>query len=152
MGREDDISSVLAETPFFASLSPEHRQLCASYASWATYNAGQFLLFAGTEADRCLVLASGKVDLEVTGDTGPVTVETLGPHEVIGWSWLVAPYRWGASALAAEGVAAVSLDAVALRSACEANVDLHYELMAAVCPLVGDRLLAAQEWLVAFYG
>ena len=72
----------------------------------------------GREADRFWILRTGSValDLNVPGRPAPI-IETLGPGELLGWSWLVAPHAWQLGARAATLVradaAATALDAVA---------------------------------------
>ena len=48
-----------------------------------------------TPADTFYVLRHGSVALETFVPTrGPVVIETIEAGEVLGWSWLFAPYRW----------------------------------------------------------
>jgi CRP/FNR family transcriptional regulator, cyclic AMP receptor protein len=47
---------------------------------------------------------------------------------VLGWSWLLPPYRWHFDARATSTLEAITLDSVLLRQLCEEDHDLGYEL------------------------
>jgi hypothetical protein len=50
---------------------------------------------------------------------GAMTVLTVGAGEVLGWSWLVPPYRWNFDARALEPTRAIALDGKCLRTKAE---------------------------------
>ena len=53
------------------------------------------LLREGEPAERFYLIRHGMVALEVDAPgRGPLVIETLDEGEVVGWSWLFAPYRW----------------------------------------------------------
>ena len=52
---------------------------------------------------------------------GAWSIETVGPGHVVGWSWLVPPYRWHFDARALEPVATVAVDGACLRAKAEAT-------------------------------
>src|SRR5438046_2229348 len=47
--------------------------------------------------------------------TGPLTIDTMEEGEVLGWSWLVPPYRYFGDARAVTPVSATALDGDCLR-------------------------------------
>ena len=58
-------------------------------------------------------------------------MQTLGPGDVLGLSWLVPPNRWHFTATAVEPITAVELDTVALRALAERDPALGYPLVLA---------------------
>ncbi len=60
---------------------------------------------------------------------GAVVIETLEAGEVVGWSWLFAPYRWHFDARALSLVRATSFDGACLRGKAESDPKLGYALM-----------------------
>ena len=53
------------------------------------------LLREGEPADRFYLIRRGAVALEVHAPgRGALVIETLHAGDVVGWSWLFAPYRW----------------------------------------------------------
>jgi hypothetical protein len=81
-----------------------------------------------------------------------VTIQTLGPGEALGWSWLFPPYRWHFSARSGAFTEAIALQARALREYAEENHDFGYELAKRVGQVILDRLQATRLRLVNFYG
>ncbi|HZD66607.1 MAG TPA: hypothetical protein VE152_10970, partial [Acidimicrobiales bacterium] len=75
---------------------------------------------------------------------GPLAVETLGPGEVVGLSWLLPPYRWQWDARAIEPVGAVAVDAACLRATCDRDPRLGYELMKRFALVMEARLHRAR--------
>jgi CRP/FNR family transcriptional regulator, cyclic AMP receptor protein len=78
-------------------------------------------------------------------------VETVTEGEVVGWSWLVRPYRWRFSARAVEPVRAIAVDGKCLRAKCEKNPHLGYELLKRTIEIVGQRLEASRVRMLDLY-
>jgi hypothetical protein len=91
------------------------------------------------------------VEIFVPG-RGNVAVETLGEGEVLGWSWLFPPYRWHFDARAVDMVRAIAMDGKCLRTKCDADPALGYEMVKRVASVVMQRLEAARMQLVDVYG
>jgi CRP/FNR family transcriptional regulator, cyclic AMP receptor protein len=70
---------------------------------------------------------------------------------VLGWSWLVAPYRWHFDARVVEATRAIALDAKCLRSKCEQDHELGFELLNRVLQVVEQRLQSARMQLLDVY-
>ena len=70
--------------------------------------------------------------------------------EVLGWSWLVPPYRSG-FATAVTPVSATALDGACLRGKCEADAELGYELLKRVTAVMYHRMQAARLRLLDLY-
>jgi CRP-like cAMP-binding protein len=82
----------------------------------------------------------------------PITVETVGAGEVVGFSWLFEPYVWQFDARAVEPVTAIALDGVCLRGKCEEDPRLGYELMRRFAAVMTERLQATRLQLLDVYG
>ena len=83
---------------------------------------------------------------------GAVTLQTLGEGEILGWSWLFPPYVCQFDARAREDVRATSFDGACLRTKCDADPALGYELMKRLARMVSSRLEAARRQLLDVYG
>ena len=79
-------------------------------------------------------------------------IETLGPGEVVGWSWLFEPYRWQFDGRAVAPTRVVAFDGACLRGKCEADHELGYELMRRFVASVIERLQATRLQLLDVYG
>ena len=71
------------------------------------FRAGQHLFHEGEPADTFYVIRHGRVSIEVHAPAGPpVVVDTAHDDDVVGWSWLVPPYRWTFDARATDETSA----------------------------------------------
>ena len=79
-------------------------------------------------------------------------IETLDAGEVVGWSWLFAPYRWQLDARATEACRLVAFDGACLRGKCDADHELGYQLMRRFAAQIVERLQATRLQLLDVYG
>ena len=84
--------------------------------------------------------------------TEGVVLDTARDGDVVGWSWLVAPYRWTFDALATEETSVIAFDGACLRGKCEADHELGYVLMQRFAQIILDRLQSARLQLLDVYG
>jgi CRP/FNR family cyclic AMP-dependent transcriptional regulator len=149
----ETLEPILAEHPFIKGLEPHHVQLIVGCASNMRFDAGQFMLREGEEANQFYIIRKGKVALEVfSPEKGPIIIDTLGDGEVLGWSWLIPPYHWRFDARAVELTRAIALDGKCLRNKCEEDHDLAYELLKRFAHLMEERLEATRLQLMDIYG
>ncbi len=143
------IESMLAEHPLFQELEPRHLHMVASGASEDRFGAQEYLFSEGEKAGKFYVIRKGKVALETGAPPeGPITTETIEEGDVVGWSWLLPPYRWQFSARAIEPTQVIVLDGVRLREKCEEDHDFGYELVKRVTQVVVQRLEAIRLQLL----
>jgi len=77
-----------------------------------------------------------------------VSIQDLGPGDVLGWSWLFPPFVWHLQARALEPTGAVVLDGAHLLIAAERNGNFGYELMKRVAQVLIHRLQATRKQLL----
>ena len=149
----DTIDDLLARHPFFEGLKPEYLALIAGCGQNVHFAAGAYLLREGEAADTFYAIRGGRVAVETYVPTrGAVTLETLGEGEILGWSWLFPPYKWQFDARALGDVRATAFDAVCLRTKCDADPTLGYELMKRLARPISSRLASARRQLLDVYG
>jgi CRP/FNR family transcriptional regulator, cyclic AMP receptor protein len=147
------LDDLVLEAPVFAGLEPRYAGLLAGCARTAGWEAGDMLFREGEPADLFYVIRRGRVALELfLPNRGPLTIETLEPGEVIGWSWLVPPYRWHFDGRAVEPVRAVAVDGACLRGKCAEDPAFGYELMSRFSQVMLERLQATRLRLADLYG
>jgi CRP/FNR family cyclic AMP-dependent transcriptional regulator len=147
------IEQYLPDHPFFAGLDPPALALLAGCATNVSFAAGDFLFREGEPADQFFVVRRGRVAIEVHGPAaGTMVVDTVDAGDVVGWSWLVAPYRWLFDARAVEATGAVAFDGQCLRGKCDQDPRLGYDLMKLVTQVMFGRLVAARLRLLDLYG
>ena len=149
----EGLERILGEQPFFAGLAPEQMRLVTGCARNHRFEAGKYLFREGDSADEFFLVRQGKVALEISAPgQAPIVFSTIGESEVVGASWLVPPYRWMFDARALELVRAIGIDAACLRTKCEADSKLGYEMMKRFLPILVQRLQAARLQLMDVYG
>jgi CRP/FNR family transcriptional regulator, cyclic AMP receptor protein len=148
----ETLEPILAKHPFLKGLKPEHLGILVGCASNVRFDAGQFLFHEGEEANEFYMIREGKVAVQIQGaERGPIIVQTIGEGEVLGWSWLIPPYRWRFDAKALELTRAIALDGKCLRTKSEEDHDLGYELLKRFAGIIVDRLEAARLQLLDVY-
>ena len=149
----EDIATLVANHPLLAGLRDDMATLVAGCAHNVAVKPGEFLLVEGQVADTLYLLRRGWVSLQVRVRGGlPVVIETLGPGEGLGWSWLFPPYLWQFDARALEQpVGAIAVDASCLRAKAEADPLFGYQLMQRFVSVIRARLDAVQLRLLDIY-
>jgi CRP/FNR family cyclic AMP-dependent transcriptional regulator len=146
------LEHLLAEHPFCAGLAPQHIAHLAECATTARAESGEFLFRDGEVARAFYVIRHGSVSIaSITPHEGLVTIQTVGDGEVLGWSWLVPPYRWHFGAHATEPTTLVAIDAARVRSLCERDHEFGFELMRRFAQVMASRLEAMHLQLLNVY-
>jgi CRP/FNR family transcriptional regulator, cyclic AMP receptor protein len=147
------LDALITESPVFADLEPEHLELIAGCAKNVGFEPDERLFKEGDPADAFYLVRHGLVALEqYVPNRGMLTVETVGPGEIAGWSWLVPPYRWQLSARAVEPVRAVEFDGACLRGKCADDPELGYRLLTHISGALVQVISSARLQLADVYG
>jgi CRP/FNR family transcriptional regulator, cyclic AMP receptor protein len=138
-------AAALAAHPFLHGMSADQLGVLAEAARDVSFPARYRLFEDGGNATRFWLIQSGHVslDLHVPGE-GPVVIETIGMGELLGWSWLLPPYKWAFGAVAATAVEAFEFDAPSVRELCVADPGLGYELNQRITRVLAKRLQATR--------
>jgi CRP-like cAMP-binding protein len=147
------LDEIVAESPVFAGLEPAQLQLIAGCAHNVAFFKGERFFREGDAADTFYLVRRGRVALSThVPGRGDVTIETVEPGEVLGWSWLFPPYVWHFDARAVEDSGVVAFDGACLRGKCEADHSLGYELLRRFAQVMIDRLQHTRTLLLDVYG
>ena len=147
-----DLERAIAGHPFALGLSEHHVRLLADCAMQTHFEVDQVIFREGETANRFYLIESGEVVLESTeaSDT-PVTIEIIGPGDLLGWSWLFPPYIWHFSARATQPTSAIFLYGTVLREYLEKDPVLGYELFKRMSEVMTRRLQSARTRLLEIY-
>jgi CRP/FNR family cyclic AMP-dependent transcriptional regulator len=147
------IDELIADAPTFAGLEPDQLELIAGCARNQHVEAGTMLMQYGDPADRFFLIRRGTVALEITtAGQGSLVIETIHEGDVVGWSWLFAPYRWALDGRAVQSCSLITFDGACLRGKCEEDHELGYQLMKRFAANVIERLNATRFQLLDVYG
>jgi len=153
MAEIEGLDRLLKEHPFFQGMAPTVCTIIAGCAANERFNAGDYIFREGEPADKFYLLRHGNVALEIHAPgREPIIVETLQAGDILGWSWLVPPFKWRADARAIQLVRAISLDAKCLRGKYEDDHDLGYELFKRFVPVMARRMEASRLQIIDVYG
>jgi len=148
----ENLERILGEHPFFKDLKRSHLQLLTGCASNVRFKAGEVIFREGEPANLFYLIRHGTVAVETFApNRGAVIIQTLGEGDLLGWSWLIEPYRWRFEARAVELTRAVVLDGTCLRGKCEEDHELGYELMRRIAHVIENRLQATRLQLLDVY-
>lgn len=147
------LDALLRDHPFFAGLDTAALELVAGCAHNVHWGPGERVFSDGEPADTFYVLRDGRVALEIHDPAGGgVVIDTLDGGDVLGWSWLVPPYRWFGDGRAVIPTSAVALDGACLRGKCDDDPRLGYALLTRVTGVMYERLQATRVRLLDLYG
>ena len=147
------LETVLKEQPFFRGLGPGHMEQLVGCASNVVFRPGEYLMKEGEAANNFYIIRQGKVSIEIAfPGRGPIPIQTVGEGDILGWSWLVPPFRWQFDGRALQETRAIALDGQSLRGKCEEDHSLGYELLRRFALVMADRLAATRLQLLDLYG
>lgn len=135
-------------------LSPPVHARLAQLTRPVEYDAGAVLLREGVDTPYLGAILAGRVALRlrVPEQGQRLTIVTIEPGELIGWSAVVPPYRATVDAVATEPTRLLAIDAVALRERLATDCELAAELLPLVLESVSDRLSASWQQLLDVFG
>ena len=145
-------SSRLLHHPLFAGLPLATVERISVDAHNVAFEPGLVILSEGGPAETLYLLQHGKVALSAHAPgRGHLLVQTLGPGEVLGLSWLFPPFLWRFDAHAVEFVEALAVDGVRLRARIDEDPVLGYQVIKRIAPLVLERLQQTRVQLLDLY-
>jgi CRP-like cAMP-binding protein len=95
----------LAKVDLFAGLSDKQFERISAFCEYAEFNRGELLFQEGDQAKNFYILLEGKAVIQIQLSSRPTTV-SVGvinqPYQSLGWSSIVSPFFYTASALCEE--------------------------------------------------
>lgn len=146
------IDDLIRAHPFFSDLPEEDLSLVAGCGQNIHFPEGETVFVEGDPADTFYVIRKGRASLEINAPPRGIVVATLGPGDVLGWSWLFPPYRWHFDARALDEISAVALDGACIREKCEDDPEMGFRLMQRFARVAHERLQATRLQLLDLYG
>lgn len=139
------LESLEGNARLLQGLSTEGLEFLESLAREIEYPSGAIIFDEDDPADTLYLIASGKAGLEVAlHNKPPVLLETIGPGELLGVSWIVPPYHWNWRARSLAHTTAVAFSAALVRERCETDLDLALHVYKTVAVEAVRRLHAAR--------
>jgi CRP/FNR family transcriptional regulator, cyclic AMP receptor protein len=142
---------LIAQQPFFKGLNPHQLQLLTDSALEMKFETGATIFEEGTPANRFFLILTGRVLLtSEMEDRNVIPIQTLGPGDDLGWSWLFPPYSMHFTARALEPTTTIFFYGTRLREQCEQDHELGYQIMKRIAEVATQSLGATQRRLMQY--
>jgi CRP-like cAMP-binding protein len=149
----DQLENSIVKHPFLSGLNSHFYHFFNECAVRKRFRPGEEIFHEGGIADHFYLIESGNVALETfVPGCGMVTIQSLGPGEALGWSWLFPPQQWHFTASATQPAELFAFPAEHLRLKMDENRDFASDLVTRVARILLHRLQATRIQLIDLYG
>ena len=138
------------EATAFDGLSAASLDRLVAIGRTMTFGVGAMVLHEGRETPFLGLVETGRVALRLRApEQGHrLSIMTIEPGQLLGWSALVPPYRATVDAIATEPTTLLAIDAAVLRTEVARNSGLALELLPTLLRTVSERLAASWHQLL----
>ena len=151
----DDYAAVIAmlnHTWFGSELSPETQERLAKLGTLQDFDAETVILHEGEDAIQMGILISGRLALRtLVPERGPVTILSIEPGDIFGWSAAMGDTKTQSSAVAPIPSQALMIDGTRLRAALKEDHALAASLYPRILQAFGRRLRATRLQLLDLF-
>lgn len=141
-----DVSAQLRQQPFFADLDESVIKELSQCAAPRSLERGDVLFRQGEISDAFYLVTGGEILIEIPAISGPaLEIQRLTEGQILGWSWLIPPYKWTFQARAEADTDLLEFDGAAILSHCEDNPAFGYVVLKKFSALMSERLEAARR-------
>ena len=146
---DESLVEELGKFEFFAGLAPEYVRFLAANAKKRNFVGQHVIHRQGDPATSFYVVSKGHVSIEVPAIQGPTLfLQHLGPGDLLGWSWLIPPYRWVFLSRTEDPAEVIEFDGKAVLAKCDEDPKFGYEILKRVSTLMSDRLGHARQRMI----
>jgi CRP/FNR family cyclic AMP-dependent transcriptional regulator len=147
-----DLVPALASSWFGGGLSPEAIARLASIATRRDVPIGTELFHEGQVTEAMSIVLAGRVALRtLVPERGMVTILTVDPGDVVGWSAIVPPHRATSVGIAIEPVTLIDFPGDRLRQLLREDYPLAASVYPRVMQAVARRLAATRLQLLDLF-
>lgn len=146
------VVEAIDRTWFGAALGPETQARLAELARVVEVPAGTHVLREGQPTDDLSILLKGRVALRMlVPERGMVTILTVEPGDLVGWSALVPPHRATSECVAVEAAVLLAFRGEELRATLRRDHALAASVYPRVLQAVARRLAATRFQLLDLF-
>jgi CRP-like cAMP-binding protein len=138
------LNQVLRKHTFTRGLDDAQIATLASIASEVTFAENDLVLLDGEQSRSFFLVLTGSVSVELCTASFVVSVQALGPGQVVGWSALLDHHETLFQVRAREQTTALRLDGNALKAAFQADPLLGREILQRALAVVAGRVKATE--------
>jgi CRP/FNR family cyclic AMP-dependent transcriptional regulator len=144
-------SAMLTDFDLFRDVSKDVLAEIAAICEAAHVKKDDFVFKEGETADRLHLLISGSIALRVNLTSRPdsVTVSFVSrPHQTLGWSGVVSPNHYTASAFCEEDSELIAIPSKKFLQILEQHPEAGYKIMLRITQVISDRLRNSRQALL----
>ncbi len=139
------LQSLRENAPLLVSMPVDGIEFLESIATEVQFPKGAVVFDEDQPAEAFYLIATGKVGLEVSMPARDAyLIETLGPGELLGVSWLFPPHRWSWRARALVATDVIAFDAEKARRRCAKDPEFALHVYRTVAEEAVQRLHATR--------
>ena len=141
----------LSEFPLFRNLPEDLLDKVVAICEEETYSEGDTVFREGDNADKLHFLLQGDILLKVKLTSRPesITVSVVSQcFESFGWSGIVPPYHYTASAICENGCRVLTIPGDRFMSLLEDNPEAGFTVMQRLTELIASRLRTSRQALL----
>ena len=142
---------MLAEFDLFKDVSKDTLKAIADVSETVKVGKDGYVFREGEKADKLHLLVSGSIALRVNLTSRPdsVTVSFINrPHQTLGWSGVVAPNHYTASALCEEDSELIVIPSDKFMQILDRHPEAGYRIMLRITSIISDRLRNSRQALL----
>ncbi len=142
---------MLGEFDLFKEVSRDTLKEIAAISETIQLKKGDFVFREGDRADHLHLLVSGSIALRVNLTSRPdsVTVSFVNrPHQTLGWSGVVSPNHYTASAICEEDSGLIAIPSEKFMQILDAHPEAGYKVMLRITAIISDRLRNSRQALL----
>jgi CRP/FNR family transcriptional regulator, cyclic AMP receptor protein len=131
---------------FFSEFSADGLKFLSDCSAIRQISKGEILFRQGEKADKFYVVRRGCISVQMPAVMGPnLEIQSLNKDQLLGWSWLIPPYKWTFQTKAEEDSELLMFDGTAILARCEEDSKFGFELLKKFATLMSVRLDAARK-------
>ncbi len=148
----DDPAGRPEPVPIVATLPPGPRERLLALVTRRELDAGATFMHEGDVTKSMSIIVRGRIALRLrVPERGAVTILTLDPGDIVGWSAIVSPYRATTSATTLEPTELASFAAEDLRAILASDAEVAAAFLPRVMETIAARVEATRDQLLDLF-
>ncbi|HEX4896924.1 MAG TPA: cyclic nucleotide-binding domain-containing protein [Candidatus Limnocylindrales bacterium] len=138
--------------PIIGTLAPGPRERLLALVTRRELDAGATFMHEGDVTKSMSIIVRGRIALRLrVPERGPVTILTLDPGDIVGWSAIVSPFRATTSATTLEPTELATLPAEELRAILASDAEVAAAFLPPVMETIAARVAATRDQLLDLF-
>jgi len=142
---------LLRQQPFLDGIGEDALHLLADCSELKTFKEGEYLTMIKQSAECFYILLEGHVSIRIHNPQGITPLETVSAPAAMGWSWLIAPYKWHFDSVAVGETHCIQVHTPCVLGKIETDKAFGCEIYKRFIDVIVERLVGSQIQLLDIY-